>query len=365
MRKSNLALVPCCLSLLVAGMALFTTLEADAAEAGCAPAGGLRFICGMQNPEDLMLVPGTRWMIVSSMAAGGGLHLVETDKKTSQPLFPGRSPANHDKAVYGNCPGPVNAGTASFHGLSLRSAGSSHYRLYATQHGERESIEVFDIDASGATPTATWIGCVLMPEGMAANSVSSFRDGTVVATVLTLPGKNFADSLQQKNTGAVFEWKPGSAGFQLIPGTELPSNNGIDVAADDSEFYVVSSGAKQIVAFSRDKPARVLRRAQLVDFTPDNVHWTEDGKLITAGMIEDEPACGGPVKPDAKGAVNISGCPRGTMAATIDPKTMKSTEVLRTAALPMFSMAAAALPVGGDLWISSFHSDRLAYRPAR
>ena len=28
---------------------------------GCAPSGGLNFICGLQAPEDLVLIPNTRW----------------------------------------------------------------------------------------------------------------------------------------------------------------------------------------------------------------------------------------------------------------------------------------------------------------
>ena len=75
--------------------------------AACAPSGGLSFICGVQNPEDLVLVPNTRWLIAS---------------------------------------------------------------------------------------------------GMAANSVAAFSDGSLVATVLILPGKTFADAFAQRDTGAVFQW---------------------------------------------------------------------------------------------------------------------------------------------------------------
>ena len=52
--------------------------------ASCAPAGGLSFICGVQNPEDLVLVPNSRWMIASGMAPGSGLHLVDTRAKTAR-----------------------------------------------------------------------------------------------------------------------------------------------------------------------------------------------------------------------------------------------------------------------------------------
>jgi SMP-30/Gluconolactonase/LRE-like region len=352
-----------CLGVLTAAV-LFSTGSARAAEPGsCAPAGGLNFICGLENPEDLVLIPNTRWIIVSSMAPGGGLHAVDSDKKTARQVFPAAARVAHDKSLYGNCPGPVEAAKAAFHGLSLRAAQGGRYKLYATQHGSRESIEVFEVETSAGTPAVTWVGCVTMPDQLAANSVSSFSDGTILATVLIHPGKTFGDSLAKRNTGAVYQWKPGTIGFQMIPGTELPSNNGIDVSPDDREFYVVSSGLQQVVVYSRDIPAKVLRRGQFVEFTPDNVHWTSDGRLISAGMIDNEPACGGPPKADANGGLqNLTSCPRGFMAATVDPKTMKVTEVARGPATPAFSAAASAVLVGSDIWVSSFHADRLAYR---
>lgn len=350
--------------LLVAGAALLGAGSIHAAApASCAPSGGLNYICGLTNPEDLVLIPGTRLLIASSMTAGGGLHLVDTDKKTASPFFPASAKIAHDKAAFPNCPGPLDASKAAFHGLALRATQGKHYRLYSTQHGTRESIEVFDVDATGAAPTLTWIGCQPMPDEHPANSVAALSDGTILATVLILPGKTFADSLAGKNTGAVFQWKPGSKAFQMIPGTELPSNNGIDVSADGSEIYVASSGLRQIVVFNRESPAKVLRRGQFKDFTPDNVHWTADGKLIAAGMVDDEPACGGKPKADANGGNSLGACPRGSMAATMDPKTMQETVVTRGPATPDYNGAATAVMVGGNVWISSFHANRLAYKP--
>ena len=136
--------------------------------AACAPSGGLSFICGVQNPEDLVLVPNTRWMIASGMAPGS-----------------------------------------------------------ATNHGGRQSIEVFELDTRGTAPSATWVGCVLMPNGMEANSVAAFTDGTLMATVLIMPGKSFEDAFAGRTTGAVFMWTPGSTAFRMLPGTEMSANNGI------------------------------------------------------------------------------------------------------------------------------------------
>jgi sugar lactone lactonase YvrE len=344
---------------LIVAILAFTTAHVSAAQnAPCPPSGGLTFICGVANPEDLVIVPNTRWMVASGMAPGSGLHLVDTNAKTVKRLYAlGVASARPDRKTYVDCPGPLDPKQAVLHGLSLRRAAAGRYTLYATNHGGRESVEVFELDTSGATPTATWIGCVQTPNTLALNSVAAFSDGTLVATVLILPGKTFEDAFAQRDTGVVLQWTPGSPAFRPIPGTELSANNGIETSPDDREFYVVSTTTKRIIAFARNNPGKPLRTAQLKEFAPDNVRWTSDNRLITAGMLDDEPACGGAPK-DEKGIR----CPRGYVVVTIDPKTMAVTELARGPATPAFTGTAIAMRVGDDLWLGSFNADRLAYR---
>jgi hypothetical protein len=292
------------------------------------------------------------------MAPGSGLHLIDTRAKTARNLYrPDAPSARQDRKRFPNCQSPLDAKQAVLHGLSLRTAGEGRYTLYATNHGGRESIEVFEIDVKATAPSASWIGCVPMPDKMPANSVAAFSDGSLVATVLIMPGKTFEDAFAGRDTGAVFMWTPGSSGFRLLPGTETSANNGIETSPDDQEFFVVSSTLKRVFAFSRKDPSKPLRFAQLAEFGPDNVRWTSDNRLITAGMIDDEPACGGPPKTEA----GIR-CSRGHMAATIDPKTMAVTEISRGPATPSFTGTAIAMRVGNELWLGSFNADRLAYR---
>jgi hypothetical protein len=326
--------------------------------APCTPAGGLSFLCGIQNGEDLVHVPNTRWLIASGMAPGSGLHAVDTQAKTARAVYGvGTAASRPDRATYANCPGPLDPKVMVLHGLSLRPAAAGRYTVYATNHGGRESIEVFEVATGGAAPAATWIGCVLMPNGTGANSVAAFTDKSLLATVLIMPGKTFEDAFALRNTGAVFAWKPGDKTFQMLPGTELSANNGIETSPDDREFYVASTTTKRIHAYARAKPGAVLRTAQLKEIGPDNVRWTADGKLITAGMIDNEPSCGGPPKTEA----GIR-CPRGYVVATIDPKTMAVTEIARGPATPAFTGTAMAMRVGNELWLGSFFADRLAYR---
>jgi len=327
------------------------------APAGCAPSGGLNFICGIQNPEDLVPVPNSHWMFASGMADGSGLHLIDTSAKRASTLYGGgKGSARADRTRFPNCPAPLDSKLAHLHGLSLRPAQAAHYTLYATNHGGRESIEVFDVDAGAASPSATWIGCVPMPDKLPANSVAVFKDGTILATVLITPDKTFEDAFAGRITGVVYQWTPGTPGFKKLTGTELSANNGIETSADDRTFYVASTTTKRVLEFSRDNPSKPIRAAQLKEFGPDNIRLI-GGRLVTAGMIDNEPTCGGPPK-----TADGIRCSRGYIAAAIDPKTLAVTEIARGPATPAFTGTATAIPIGNELWLGSFNADRIAYR---
>jgi SMP-30/Gluconolactonase/LRE-like region len=349
------------LSLLLACSVLMSAPPLAGQAPACSPAAGLTFICGLQNPEDLVVVPGTRWLLASGMAPGAGLTLVDTQAKSVRKLFaPGTAATRADRARFGTCPGALDPKQAVLHGLALRPATSGRYTVYATNHGGRESVEVFElaVGAGGAAPTATWIGCVLLPPKLAANSVAAFSDGSLMATVLILPGRTFADAFAMRNTGIVLQWTPGTAAFVEVKGTELVANNGIETSPDDREFYVASTTMRRVYAFSRAKPgAGPLRFAQLKDFGPDNVRWDGNNRLITAGLIDDEPACGG--RPKNEEGIR---CPMGYAVATIDPRTMTASEIARGPRTQSFTGTAMAAVVGKELWLGSFFADRLAYR---
>jgi hypothetical protein len=331
------------------------------AQRGCEPSGEVSYVCGPKNPEDLVLVPGTQWVVSSGMAEGAGFYLVEGTTGTATLLSFAAAP----DPAFASCATPPSPQSLNTHGLSIRASGPGRARLHVVGHGAREAIEVFDVDATGARPTLTWRGCVPMPEGLAANSVASFADGSIVATVLFMPGTTFADAVvDRKPTGAVFEWSPGDAGFTLVEGTQLPANNGIEVSADGREIYVASSGLQTVVAFSRGNPARQLRTTRPLPFTPDNVHLGADGRLLTAGMANDVPECGGPPGPEHD-IPRLSACPRPTIAVAIDPRTMRDTVIATTDATPAFSNATMVLPVGNEAWIGTFSGDRIARAPLR
>jgi hypothetical protein len=339
--------------------ALSFVATASPAQQSCEPAGGIEFVCGLVNAEDLVLVPGTDWIVASGMAAGVGFYLIDSASGEFSPLEAG---ARHDDSMYPRCAEPPPPPEFESHGLHIRAAGQGRATLHVVGHGAREAIEVFDVDTRGARPTLTWKGCVPMPDGLAANSVAALADGSIFATVLFLGGTTFADSVAMRPTGAVFGWSRGDSGFMLIEGTELPANNGIEVSVDGSEIYVASSGFQTIVAFSNTNPARQLRTTEQLPITPDNIHMDADGRLLTAGMKNDVPECGGPPGPEHSIEI-LASCPRGTIAIAVDPATMEHRILFETPAFDAFSNATMVLPAGGRLWVGTFSGNRVLSAP--
>lgn len=340
-------------SLIMLG-ALALVAAPASAQPACEPAGDIEFVCGPVNAEDLVLVPETDWILSSGMAAGAGFYLIDSASGEFSPLG---TESRHDASTYPQCTMPPAPDEFESHGLHIRADGDGRSTLHVVGHGAREAIEVFEVDAR-ARPTLTWKGCVMMPDGLAANSVAALADGSIVTTVLFLGGTTFADSVAMRPTGAVFEWSPGDSGFTKIEGTELPANNGIEVSADGSEIYVASSGFQTIVTFSNTNPAVELGTTEQLPITPDNVHMGPDGQLLTAGMKNDVPECGGPPGPEHSIEI-LASCPRGTIAIAVDPATMEHTVLFETPAFDEFSNATMVLPAGGRYWVGTFAGNRI------
>lgn len=344
----------------VAGLLLAAALASSAAAGDCHSDPDLDYVCGPEKPEDVLAIPGTPWLIASGFSPGAGLKLVDIPTHGFRAWYTG-SPEQvaPDRVSFPDCPAPLNPNLFNAQGLSLRQTGPGHWRLLAVNHGGRESVEVFDVAADGTDePALHWLGCVPMPSGLAANSVTSFADGTLLVTVLTRPGTAIADFVAGRNTGGVWQWRPGQAGFALLPGTELPGNNGIEADPDGRHFYVVAFGWHSVVVFDRQDTAHPIERIEAPDFMPDNIHWS-DGSLILAGMRLDEPACGG-LRRIVNGVADPMLCHRGWAVGHLDLQRKRISTVAYGEPQPGFNGLSAATFAGGELWLGSFQSNRLA-----
>lgn len=338
---------------------LLATLMLAAGATDCPPGEALDYVCGPEKPEDVLALPGTPWLVASGFAPGAGLKLVDTGTRRFTRWYSG-SPGQiaWDRSAFPTCPGPVDPAQFNARGLSIRQTGDGDWRLLVVNHGGRQSIEIFDIATGKSAPTLHWRGCLLMPEGQVGNSVASFADGTILATVLTRPGTSIADFVQGRATGGVWQWRPGTQEATLLPGTELPGNNGLETDPDEKHFYVVAFGWHAVLLFDRTDTAQPVARIEATDFMPDNIHWT-GGRLLLAGMRLDEPACGG-LRKLVDGVADPMLCHRGWIVGELDRSTRRISTVAYGRPEADFNGLSSAAISNGELWLGSFQSSRLA-----
>jgi len=332
----------------------------------CLAQDGLSFLCGAIKPEDMKRIPGTRYIVTSGFSAGSGLKLIDTRTRSYTFWYNGKADQiADDRTGASDCPSPPNPALFNARGLSLRKTGRRIARLHVVNHGGREAIEVFDITAprDNAAPKLIWRGCLLMPAGHVGNAVATYRDGTVLVSVLTRPGTTITDFELGRKTGGIFERAPGDNTFRMIPGTDLPGNNGLETARDDSGFYTVAFGLRAIAWFRRGADAGPDRIMPTPGFMPDNVHW--DGhRLIAAGMNSDEPACGGK-RQIINGIADTMLCPRGWKVAELYPQSGQYRVLANGNRSTAFNGMSQAIIMGNTLWIGSYQADRIAFTRLR
>ena len=316
---------------------------------GCAAAGEVRFVCGLQAPEDLVALPGDEWVVASAYSGSGGIYLIRVSDRTATVAYPAAAARERlDSKTYSTCPGPPDAAAkAKFqtHGLYLQAGANSVHRLYVVVHGSRESVEVFEVDARTQPPALTWIGCAVAPGTIGLNSVRGLPDGGFVATDFLARGDPSAMKrmMSGETNGALWEWHPG-AGWQKVAGSEAAGANGLEISDDGRWFYVAAWGSQSFFRLSRGQ-AQVAREEVPLGFRVDNIRWARDGSILAAGQ-------GG-----APGA-------QASIVVKVEPKTLAVREVLRRPNSDVFGAGTVALEIGNDYWVGSFRGDRLAIFPA-
>jgi hypothetical protein len=340
---------------LVCTVAAFSVRPAHAA--GCEPAGGAEFICGLNAPEDFVGVPETSWVLVSSMGVGKS-HIYAVDSKTRTPvaLYPAdRAREQQDKKTYAACPGPLAKNSFGSHGIDLRSTGRGKGTVFVVNHGGRESIEVFELDATGTTPTVTWVGCVVYPEHASGNGVVGLPDGGFITSNFHDPKD--PDAFKKMGagqiTGAVLEWHP-SSGWTTLPESAASGPNGLALSSDGKWLYVAGWPAQQVVRFERTGKTWTRRDAIPTGILTDNLRWMNDGSLLAAGQASKMPdvfECRPP------------GCHVGSAGVKIDTKTLKTTRLVTYTGNDSFEGGTTVLEVGNEYWIGSYKGDRIARLP--
>jgi DNA-binding beta-propeller fold protein YncE len=157
-----------------------------------------------------------------------------------------------------------------------------------------------------------------------------------------------AGVLAKEVTGHVFEWHPGGE-VAVMPGTELSGPNGIAMSGDGRFVYVAAFGTHEVVRFDRSSnPAS--KEAVSITVAPDNIRWSSDGTLYTAGGNVTD-ACGGP------------DCGIGWSVIEVVPFSLAASRLAGVDETAAMQGVSSALLVDDAIWIGTYSGDRLGILP--
>ncbi len=321
----------------------------------CGVHGDIEVLCGTRSPEDLELTPDGKYLIATQFvnmgrtaSAGAGMALYDLAKKTFAKMAVTDEP---DKS-WGDaaCPGPIGDALVS-HGESLAKRSNGAWALYVVNHGGRQSIEMYELKPAASGWALVWRGCEVAAHDY--NDVAILRDGGFVGTYPTaLSSGGNGGPFGGAVTGYVARWTPGK-GESEIMNTRIRYPNGVVVSADGRFMYVNEFAGRQVFKYDL-KSEKVMGSAQ-VDFLPDNLTWTKEGRILAAGVKGARGDC-----PEGSGRP----CIQGFGVAEIDPAKMQSRVIFDSASHdPLISGVSVALKVGDSIYLGAFQGDRLVKIP--
>lgn len=334
--------------------------------AGCESADGVTPICGFQNPEDLVLLPGGSWLVVSQFVSGetpGSLEAYRVSDGTRHSLFPvpdGAVDLGFAEPALGwgqpDCPGPPDDNRLEPHGIDLGEAPNGGHVLAVVNHGEREAVELFEVGYANGAPALGWRGCVLMPDTTWPNDVSLLPGGGLVVTNMLPSSEGVAAAvagirmLLGADTGTVIEWQA-DTGWTAIADSEASGPNGIAVSPDGSQIFIAEWGTSNLIRVERSGESRRLEVG--LPMRADNLSWARDGRLLITGQV------GGLGTILGCGSIVEGTCAVPFVVVAAEPATLEVEVVLEHPASAT-GAASAAIHVGGELFIGTFAGDRLA-----
>lgn len=308
------------------------------------------FVTGVSNPEDLMQLPGTPWVVVSGMRSDkqpGRLYLVDTrHPDAADTLYPSAAPIT----------GGPDAATFAPHGINARALGTGRFELLVVDHGDGEAIDRFMLESGdGERPTVVSVNRINLPPGAWANGIAPMPDGGFVISSMYDPrDASFIDKFSAgQPTGGIWRWSP-DQGWRELALPRLSGANGIAVTSDGRTVIVAEWALRRIWRVPLDGgDAHFVTTS----FLTDNLRWTDHGDLLIAGQV---------AEPRELFTNSTTGkpSPMGFSVARIDPVTLAVTPLVsgneQSFAVTGFGGATGAAEIDGTIWVGSFTGNRIA-----
>lgn len=336
---------------LLSGIGLVCAADAPPA---CSALAGTTLICGIAPAEDLEPTSDGKFLFLSTTPGLSDAHhtrlrLLELASAETSDLRVEIAP----QAGWGDkdCAAPYKPIGA--HGIHLSRRTDGREQLLVVNHVGREAIEFLEPVAGAGGWKALWRGCVENHQGNLFNDVVASVDGGFIATAMFEARDIQADPrlekmLDGRETGYLMSWRPGTA-LSRLANSAAPFPNGIQLAADGRSVWFAAWTGKALWQYDLDSQS--VQSKVPLDYMPDNLSWSADGRLLAAGIAD-----AATFRDCFVGKREF--CQSSVHVAAFDPRDRQLRTLYEAPPGVLFG-ASVALQVGADLYIGAFTGDRL------
>ena len=336
--------------LITAASSLFCGgLLADTVMSGCETIANTQGVCGFPAPEDIDVLPGDRYLLLSPVVGMGhgdklNLSVFDTQSLTASPVQY-RQPSSDESWGDSACDKAPNE-KFSPHGVHVAQRASGQWQVLAVNH-EREAVEIFEVIDEVGAPSLAWRGCVVMPQHANINDVAALPDGGFLVSHMFDRGTMEVMAAMQatKNTGYVWRWRP-SKGLDKLPGSDGIVPNGVALSADGQSVFIAETGGKKIRKINYHSGKE---EGSVVLGPVDNISWAADGRLIATQVT-------GPMPEDCFTTPGPCLTPFNVIA--IDPNSLEFEVLHQQQGKPM-GMASVAVVLNNVIYAGSFKGHQL------
>ena len=314
----------------------------------------INVICEFLNPEDIVITPDKEFLLMSEF---GGIGPYEEQKpgffalldlRTEKRIIPNITIASNswgdpscnriDDQQYGP------------HGIDLVERNDGKFQLGVISHYPDETIEMFELIKTNGSWNFIWRGCVDVPYKYYFNDISLKKDGSFFASHMyerdiTL-NEWLLTSLLKRNSGYLVDWNDGK--FNKVEGTEGSGPNGIALDRNSNLLYINYNQGDLITKFDLSINKKI--HSQFIE-APDNPYI--DGDYIWVTSLDFQPN-------DFGECEFKKSCSLPFSIYKLDKKTLEVLDKF-SFSKTVFGLPTVAVPVGENIYMGSFHSDRLGY----
>ena len=333
---------------------------------GCESDETFTVYCNYQNPEDLAVLPDGRHILVSEFGAivplsptnvQGNLSLLDTTDGRKKNLE-----IEMSDNVWGDPECQRDSMVLSPHGIDINERLDGSYQLAIINHMPTETIELFELREINDAWSLTWRGCVNAPVHGYFNDVALSSNGSFY--VSQMYDKNISLFMlavldnTKEDTGYVYHWRRQN-GFERLVNTDGAFPNGVELSDDENNLFINYAFGNKTSKYNL--MSNSIEASFSINGIPDNI--TVDGDYIWVGAqdhsgLDSLIYCGVFAK-DVFEDPMINQCPLPFAAYQLRQSDLSLVNSYKYSNTVM-GTATVALSLNGQLYIGTYHGDRIA-----